>query len=133
MKYLRYFIQIAIVTAISFTTWFLGKRDIYLYVLMSFIIADYVTGIMKGVVKRSLSSKLGTKGIFKKITIFILIGLSTLIDKYLISGNGIFKNAVILFYISNEGLSILENACAIGLPIPKKLKNFLKQMNSEEK
>ncbi|MCL1936308.1 MAG: phage holin family protein [Defluviitaleaceae bacterium] len=132
MKSLWYSAQIAIVAIGSSVSWFLGGMDMYLYALMFFIIADYITGVMKSIVKRSLSSQIGTKGIFKKTTIFILIGLTNLIDEYLLMGNGIFKNAVILFYISNEGISILENAYAIGLPIPEKLKNFLKQLKSEK-
>ena len=132
MKSLWYSIQIAIVSIGTSVAWFLGGMDMYLYALIFFIIADYVTGVMKSIVNRSLSSQIGTKGIFKKTTIFILIGLTNLIDEYLLKGNGIFKNAVILFYISNEGISILENAYVIGLPIPEKLNNFLKQLKSEK-
>ena len=125
MKYLWHLIQVVFSSLGGFIAWFLGGIDGYIYVLVLFVIADYITGIMKSIVERKLSSQIGAKGIFKKTIIFILTGLSNLIDEFLLLDFGIFRTVVVFFYISNEGISILENAHAMGLPIPVKLKNIL--------
>lgn len=113
--------------------WYLGSPDGFLFTLIAFVVVDYITGVLRAGVERKLSSSIGVKGIAKKIMIFIMVGIAHLIDVYLLSeGNGITRTAVIFFYISNEGLSIIENSGAIGLPIPNKLKLALKQLSSEE-
>jgi len=131
MKGLWHFIQVAFASLGGFVAWFLGGTDRYVYVLTTFVVADYLTGVMKSIVERRLSSQIGAKGIFKKALIFILIGLSNLIDEYLMLDFGIFRTIVVFFYISNEGISILENASAIGLPIPVRLKNILWQLRDK--
>lgn len=102
--------------------------------LIVFVVADYVTGVMCAVIDKKLSSEVGFKGIFKKVLIFILVGMAHILDVYVIGGGSILRTAVIFFYLSNEGVSLLENAAHLGLPIPKQLQTVLKQLHkrSEE-
>ena len=117
----------------GFLGWFLGGLDGLVYALIALIVVDYVTGIMRGILEKKLSSRIGAQGIFKKIMVLLLVGVSNIIDIYLVrSGNSPLRTAVIFFYVANEGLSILENACAIGLPVPQKLKDVLAQMRNRE-
>ncbi|HFI0253684.1 TPA: holin family protein [Streptococcus suis] len=106
-----------------------GELDGILYVLLVFIIIDYLTGIFAAVVEKQLSSSIGFRGIFKKIAILFLVSLGHLIDTAIIKQGGTIRTMVIFFYLSNEGLSILENTVRIGLPIPEKLQAILKQIN----
>jgi toxin secretion/phage lysis holin len=104
--------------------WFLGGFDGMLYALIAFSAADYVSGVASAVVRHEVSSKIGFKGIIRKVLIFTLVGIAHIIDRSLLDG-GAIRAAVILFYLGNEGVSLLENAAEIGLPIPDKLKNIL--------
>lgn len=113
--------------------WFLGGVDGFMYALIAFVIIDYLTGLMVAVLERKLSSEVGFRGIFKKVLIFALVGIGNIIDVYLIKNGSAIRTAVIFFYVSNEGISIVENASKIGLPIPQKLKDILGQLNREEK
>ncbi|WP_164683066.1 phage holin family protein [Streptococcus hyointestinalis] len=106
-----------------------GELDGILYALLVFIIIDYLTGIFAAVVEKQLSSSIGFRGIFKKIAILFLVSLGHLIDTAIIKQGGTIRTMVIFFYLSNEGLSILENTVRIGLPIPEKLQAILKQIN----
>ncbi|HEL1761461.1 TPA: phage holin family protein [Streptococcus suis] len=106
-----------------------GELDGILYALLVFIIIDYLTGIFAAVVEKQLSSSIGFRGIFKKIAILFLVSIGHLIDTAIIKQGGTIRTMVIFFYLSNEGLSILENTVRIGLPIPEKLKAILKQIN----
>ncbi|HEM3524448.1 MULTISPECIES: holin family protein [Streptococcus] len=106
-----------------------GELDGILYALLVFIIIDYLTGIFAAVVEKQLSSSIGFRGIFKKIAILFLVSLGHLIDTAIIRQGGTIRTMVIFFYLSNEGLSILENTVRIGLPIPEKLQAILKQIN----
>ncbi|MFI3118066.1 holin family protein [Streptococcus suis] len=106
-----------------------GELDGILYALLVFIIIDYLTGIFAAVVEKQLSSSIGFRGIFKKIAILFLVSLGHLIDTAIIKQGGTIRSMVIFFYLSNEGLSILENTVRIGLPIPEKLQAILKQIN----
>ena len=90
---------------------------------------DYVTGVMCAIVDKKLSSEVGAKGIFKKVLIFVLVGVGHIIDSQELGNGGAFRTAVIFIYLSNEGVSILENAAHIGLPIPEKLKNAVEQLH----
>lgn len=113
--------------------WYLGSPDGFFYSLLAFVIVDYITGVLRAGVERKLSSSIGFKGIAKKIMIFVMVGIAHLVDVYLLAeANGLTRTAVIFFYISNEGLSIIENSGAIGLPIPNKLRQVLKQLNRED-
>ena len=112
---------------------YLGSIDAFIYTLLAFIIADYITGVLRAGVERKLSSSVGFKGIAKKIVIFIVVGIANLCDVNLIKGDGtMIRTAIIFFYIANEGLSILENSVALGLPVPEKLKAILKQFKEEK-
>lgn len=106
-----------------------GELDGILYALLVFIIIDYLTGIFAAIVEKQLSSSIGFRGIFKKIAILFLVSLGHMIDTSIIKQGGTIRTMVIFFYLSNEGLSILENTVRIGLPIPEKLQAILKQIN----
>ena len=109
--------------------WFLGGCDGLLYALLAFVVIDYVTGIMCAVVDKKLSSAVGFKGIFKKVLIFALVGIGHILDTHVIGSGSVMRTAVIFFYLSNEGVSLLENAAYLGLPIPQKLKSVLEQLH----
>ena len=109
--------------------WFLGGCDGLLYALLAFVVIDYVTGIMCAVVDKKLSSEVGFKGIFKKVLIFALVGIGHILDTRVIGSDSVMRTAVIFFYLSNEGVSLLENAAYLGLPIPQKLKSVLEQLH----
>ena len=114
--------------------WFLGGCDGLLYALIAFVVVDYITGVMCAVVDKKLSSEVGFKGIFKKILIFLLVGIANLLDVNIIGNGSVLRTATIFFYLSNEGVSLLENATHLGLPVPEKLKSVLQQLHdrSEE-
>ena len=122
----------AIIAAIGgWLGWFLGGLDGFLYALIIFVIVDYITGIMVAIINRELSSEIGARGIIKKILIFILVGIAHSIDSRLIGEGSVIRTAVIFFYLSNEGISIIENASRIGLPVPGKLKDVLAQLHGK--
>ena len=100
--------------------------------MITFVVIDYITGLMAAIVERKLSSEIGFKGIFKKVLIFLLVAVGSVIDKNLIGTGSAVRTAVIFFYISNEGISIIENAIRIGLPVPEKLRNVLEQLQDKE-
>lgn len=126
-------IQAIFATIGGYIGWFLGGVDGFMYALITFVIIDYVTGFMVAVLEKKLSSEVGFRGIFKKVLIFALVGIGNIIDVHLIKNGSAIRTAVIFFYVSNEGISIIENAAKIGLPIPQKLKDILEQLNKEEK
>jgi len=125
-------VQAAFAAIGAFLGWFLGGLDGFLYTLIIFVAIDYLTGLMCAVIDKRLSSEIGAKGIFKKVVIFALVGLGHILDSQILGDGSAIRTAVIFFYMSNEGLSILENAAHIGLPLPQKLKAVLKQLNEEE-
>ena len=110
--------------------WFLGGCDGLLYALIAFVAIDYITGVMCAVIDHRLSSKVGFKGIFKKVLIFLLVGVANILDVQVIGTGCVLRTAVIFFYISNEGVSLLENAAYLGLPVPEKIKTVLEQLHS---
>ena len=116
-------VKTVIVTASTiiggFVGWYLGGFDGFLYALIAFVIADYITGVLAAIHQRELSSAIGFRGIAKKILIFVLVGLANLLDVYILGQAGVLRMATIFFYISNEGISVIENAARLGLPIPK--------------
>ena len=109
--------------------WFLGGADGFLYALIAFVVIDYITGMMCAFADRELSSKVGFKGICRKVIIFLLVGVANLLDVYIIGTGSVLRTAVIFLYLSNEGLSLLENGAHLGLPIPEKIKNVLAQLH----
>lgn len=109
----------------------LGGLDGFLYALIAFVVIDYITGLMAAIVERNLSSEIGFRGIFKKVLIFVLVGIGHIIDTHLIGDGSVLRTAIIFFYCSNEGVSMLENAARLGLPIPEKLKDILAQLHNK--
>ena len=110
----------------------IGGLDSLAYALVLFVAVDYITGIMAGVVEKKISSEVGFKGIFRKVVIFILVSIAHIIDSKILGNGSAIRTAVIFFYISNEGISILENSGRIGLPIPRKIMDILHQLNKED-
>ena len=109
--------------------YFLGGCDGLLYALIAFVVIDYITGVMCAIINRELSSAVGFKGIFRKVLIFLLVGIANIIDVQVIGTGAVLRTAVIFFYISNEGVSLLENAGHLGLPIPEKIRTVLEQLH----
>ena len=132
MKDVWNWIQGVIAIAGGFFGWFLGGLDGFLYALIAFVVIDYLTGIMCAIVDKKLSSDVGFKGLFRKILIFVMVGVGHLIDTQVIGDGSVLRTAVIFFYLSNEGVSLLENAAHLGLPIPPKLKDVLAQLHHGE-
>ena len=122
-------IQIAFSALGGFIGWFLGGVDGFLYALIAFAVIDYITGVMCAVSDKKLDSKVGFKGICRKVLIFTLVGIGNIVDVYVLGQAGALRTAVIFFYLSNEGVSIIENAAHLGLPIPEKLKDVLEQLH----
>ena len=133
MKNLINIIQVVFATLGGYIGWFLGGFDGFMYVLITFVVIDYLTGLMVAVLEKKLSSEVGFRGIFKKVLIFALVGIANITDVHLIKNGSAIRTAVIFFYVSNEGISIIENAAKIGLPIPQKLKDILEQLKKEDK
>ena len=129
MKEFWNMIQLVFTAVGGWLGWFLGGCDGLLYALVAFAVIDYVTGVMCAAVDRKLSSEVGFRGIFKKVMVFLLVGIANIIDAQVIGTGCVLRTAVIFFYISNEGVSLLENAGHLGLPIPKKLKEILEQLH----
>ena len=111
--------------------WFLGECDGLMYALIAFVIADYVTGVMCAVSDKQVSSEVGFKGICRKVLIFVLVGMANILDMHVIGTGCVLRTAVLFFYISNEGVSVLENAGYLGLPVPAKLLDVLEQLHED--
>ena len=111
---------------------FLGSFDDLLYALIAFVVADYITGVLKAIAEKNLSSAIGFKGICKKLCIFTLVGVANVLDIHIIGSGCVLRSAVIFFYISNEGISIIENAARMGLPVPQQLQNTLLRIYSDK-
>ena len=129
MKQIWSGIQIAFTAFGGFLGWFLGGVDGFLYALIAFTVIDYITGVMCAITDKNLSSSIGFKGICRKVLIFTLVGIGNIVDVYVLGQGGVLRTAVIFFYLSNEGVSILENSAYLGLPIPEKLKEVLEQLH----
>lgn len=122
----------AIFTLIGgWVSYWIGGFDSLVYTLLSFAIVDYITGVFCAVYKHEISSKVGFKGISKKIFMFLLVGIAHTIDSKVLGQGNVIKTATIFFYIANEGISILENATILGMPVPKKLKDMLIQIKND--
>ena len=109
--------------------YFLGGCDGLLYTLLAFTAMDYITGVMCAVNDKTLSSEVGFRGICRKVLIFMLVGIANILDADIIGTGSVLRTAVIFFYISNEGVSLLENAAHLGLPVPEKIKVVLEQLH----
>ena len=131
MKQIWTAIQTAFTALGGFIGWFLGGTDGFLYALIAFVVIDYFTGVFCAIADKSLSSEVGFKGICRKVLIFVLVGIGNIIDVYVLGDSSVLRTAVIFFYLSNEGVSLLENASRLGLPIPDKLKEVLSQLHDK--
>ena len=109
--------------------YFLGGCDGLLYALITFVAIDYITGVMCAISDKTLSSEVGFKGICRKVLIFLLVGIGNIIDVQVLGSPGVLRTAVIFFYLSNEGVSLLENAAHLGLPVPDAIKTVLEQLH----
>ena len=122
-------IQAAFAAVGGWLGYFLGGCDGLLYALLAFVVLDYITGVMCAVSDKKLSSAVGFKGICRKVLIFSLVGIGYLLDTQVFGETGVLRTAIIFFYLSDEGLSLVENAAYLGLPIPEKLKKVLEQLH----
>lgn len=129
MKEFWNIVQLVFAAVGGWLGWFLGGGDGLLYVLVAFSIGDYITGVMCAVSDRKVSSAIGFKGICRKLIIYIMVGIAHLLDEYVIGNGSVLRTAAIFFYLSNEGVSLTENAAYLGLPIPKPLKAVLAQLH----
>ena len=129
MKSIWVSIQLAFSALGGFLGWYLGGVDGFLYALIAFVLVDYVTGVMCAIADKKLSSAVGFKGICRKVLIFVLVGIGNLVDVYVLGEGGALRTAVIFFYLSNEGVSMLENAAHLGLPVPDAIKTVLEQLH----
>ena len=129
---MKNFINILLTTGGVVTGFLFGEWDGIIIALISFIVIDYITGVINAIVNHKLSSKRGFAGLLKKVVILLVVAVGHLIDVYVLGGGAVIRNAVIFFYISNEGISILENIVAIGVPVPERLVKILEQMGEEE-
>lgn len=130
MKEFWNFIQLIFTAIGGWLGYFLGGCDGLLYALIAFVVVDYITGMMCAVIDQKLSSEVGFKGIFKKVLVFLLVGIANILDVQVIGTGCVLRTAIIFFYISNEGVSLLENAAYLGLPVPEKIKTVLEQLHS---
>ena len=120
----------AVLTAIGgWLGWFLGGCDGLLYALIACVIIDYITGVMCAVSDHTLSSAVGFRGICRKILIFLMVGIANILDVNVIGTGSVLRTAAIFFYLSNEGVSLLENAAHLGLPVPGAIKDVLEQLH----
>ncbi len=108
-----------------------GRMDGLMYALIAFMALDYLTGVLVAAAQKELSSKVGFKGIAKKVIILALVAVGHILDTHVLGGGAVCRSAVSGFYIANEGISILENAAELGLPLPKKLIDVLKQLRDD--
>lgn len=113
-------------------SWLFGDLSGMFYALVAFVVIDYITGVIAAAVQQELNSTIGFKGIAKKVFIFLIVGLAHIIDTYVLGDGDVIRTAAIFFYLSNEGLSIIENSVRIGLPVPKTLKDALERLSEED-
>ena len=129
MKEFWNLIQLILTAVGGWLGYFLGGCDGLIYALLVFVIADYLTGVMCAIEDKRLSSEIGFKGICRKVIIFMLVGIAHVLDVNVIATGSVLRTAVIFFYLSNEGVSLLENSAHLGLPVPEKLKDVLEQLH----
>ena len=122
-------VQAAIAAIGGYLGYFVGGVDGLMTALLIFMVLDYITGLMCAIADKKLSSAVGFKGICKKVLILMLVGVAHIVDLHVVGAGDALRSAVICFYLSNESVSMLENAAHLGLPIPEKLKSVLAQLH----
>jgi len=125
-------IQVAFSALGGFVGYFLGGFDGFLYTLLAFVVIDYVTGVMCAANDHKLSSAVGFRGICRKVLIFCMVGVANILDMNILGEGSVLRTAVIFFYLSNEGVSMLENCAHLGLPIPEPMRDVLAQLHDRE-
>ncbi len=132
MKEFWNIIQVIFAAVGGWLGYFIGGCDGLVYALLIFVIIDYITGIMLAITERNLSSAVGFKGICRKVLIFAMVGIANVLDIHVLGEAGVLRTAVIFFYISNEGISLIENGTRLGLPVPESLKTVLQQLHKRD-
>lgn len=132
MKEFWNIIQVIFAAVGGWLGFYIGGCDGLVYALLIFVIIDYITGIMLAITERKLSSAVGFKGICRKVLIFAMVGTANIIDIHVLGEAGVLRTAVIFFYISNEGISLIENGTRLGLPVPESLKTVLHQLHKRD-
>jgi len=132
MKQIVETVQYVITGIGGFLGWFLGGVDGFLYALLVFVVVDYLTGLMAAFIQKKISSEVGFRGICRKVAIFCLVGIAHILDAQVIKTGSVLRTAIVFFYLSNEGISILENITIIGLPVPQKLRDVLEQIRDKD-
>ena len=122
-------VQAAIAAIGGYLGYFVGGVDGLMTALLIFMVLDYITGLMCAIADKQLSSAVGFKGICKKVLILMLVGVAHIVDLHVVGTGDALRSAVVCFYLSNESVSMLENAAHLGLPIPEKLKSVLVQLH----
>ena len=122
-------IQMAITAIGGWIGYFVGGVDGLMTALLIFMVLDYITGLMCAIADKQLSSAVGFKGVCKKVLILMLVGVAHIVDLHVVGTGDALRSAVVCFYLSNESVSMLENAAHLGLPIPEKLKSILAQLH----
>ncbi len=108
-----------------------GEVNGLFWALIAFMALDYITGVIVAVINKRLSSEVGFKGLAKKFLILVFVAVGHIADTYILGGTPAAMSAVMLFYMANEGISIIENAAALGLPVPKKLTSIMEQIKNK--
>ena len=126
-------VQLAFTAVGGWLGYFLGGCDGLLYALIAFVVLDYITGVMCAIADKKLSSSVGFKGLCHKTLVFVMVGVGQVLDTQILGQTGVLRTAIIFFYLSNEGLSLVENAAYLGLPIPEKLKAVLEQLHDKSR
>lgn len=121
-------IKVGLTAVITWIGWLVGGYDTMMVTLLLFMCTDYISGILCGISNKELSSEVGFKGIAKKIMILLLVGATNLLGQA--TGIEGLRYIVISFYLANEGISIVENASILGLPVPQKIKDVLEQLKN---
>ena len=111
---------------------FIGDINGLFWALLIFAMVDYITGVISAILEHNLSSEIGFKGITRKILLFMVVGVANVLDVYVIGTASVCRSMVIMFYLANEGISIIENVGRCGVPIPEKLKIILKQLEEDK-
>lgn len=132
MKILDY-IKLAAVQIGAIIGAFIGNITGMIWALLIFAIIDYITGVTAAILEHKLSSEIGFRGITRKVLLFMIVGVANVLDVYVIGSGGVCRSMVLVFYIANEGLSIIENVARCGVPVPEKLRVILKQLEEEER
>lgn len=124
--------KMAVAAVGTMVSYLLGDWDTALFVLIAFMVLDYITGVIVAYVNKTVDSEIGFKGLAKKLFIIIILIAAVCLDRLLNNDGWVFRTLVCYFYIANEGISLLENAGNLGLPVPNKLKEALEQLNKDE-